>query len=170
MFLRVFLCSRFVLMFLAFVSRADSITSPHLLAACRTNTELPLGLHNTGARTRAPLCDAWAARGARVWLSTLPTPQALYPHPPHPPLPLDSCTGAVRASCWWKIICQSLRWHCGNLFSPNVTFKWEGAGCSHIIVLKQRSPGQLNEAPIMNAMIKFPPGASNNSLLTSPHL
>lgn len=39
------------------------------------------------------------------WLTTMP-----------PLLSLDSCTGAEHASCWWKIIYQSLRCHCGNLF------------------------------------------------------
>lgn len=42
LFSRVFPCSHFVLVFFAFVSRADSITSPHLLAACRTNTHSSL--------------------------------------------------------------------------------------------------------------------------------
>lgn len=76
----------------------------------------PLGcqiLEHTPTRS-----DAWTPHAQtrepmrRVWRGALASP-----------LSLDPCTGAERALCWWKIIYQSLWWHCGNLFSPNVTFK-----------------------------------------------
>lgn len=94
----------------------------------------------------------------RVWLRMLPSP-----------LSLDPCTGAECALCWWKIIYQSLWWHCCTLFCPNVTFK---GGfllthyCSKATELRN-CLGQLNEVPIMIAMIKFPPWCSNKS---SAHL
>lgn len=62
------------------------------------------------------------------WLTTMPSL-----------LSLDSCTGAERASCWWKIIYQSLRCHCANLFFLQISPS-KGAPCSRIIVLRQQSP------------------------------
>lgn len=81
------------------------------------------------------------------WLTTMP-----------PLLSLDSCTGAEHASCWWKIIYQSLRCHCGNLFSPNITFT--GSSLFTQYCSKATEPRnclkRLNEVPIMNVMIKRP--------------
>lgn len=141
---------------------------PSFVRSLKDKHRLPLGStileHTHHTQTRF---DAWAphaqTRGParRVWLRTLPSRLSLHP-----------CTGAERALCWWKIIYQSLWWHCSNLFSPNVTFKG-GSLLTHYCS-KATEPrnclGQLNEVPIMNAMIKFPLGAVTNPQLTSPQL
>lgn len=132
------------------------------------HTQLSLGLHNTGVRTRALLFDTWAARSARVWLSTLP-PR------------LSSSIGLMhRCSACLTLMKNNLSKSTVALRQPFLSkchLQKEGGG-GHLVFAHycakamepRKCPGQLNEAPIVNAMIKFPPGASNNPLLTSPHL
>lgn len=84
-------------------------------------------------------------------------------------LSLDPYTGATQAPSWWKIIYQSLWWHCGNLFPPNVTFKGSSLltqYCSKVTEPRNCSR-QLIEVPIMNAMIKWPP--VQQQIPTSPY-
>lgn len=118
---------------------------PSFVRGLKDKHRLPLGYtipEHTHTHATPTRFDAWAPHAhtwgpaRRVWLRTLPSPLSLHP-----------CTGAERALCWWKIIYQSLRWHCGNLFSPNVTFKG-GSLLTHYCS-KATEPrnclGQLNE-------------------------
>lgn len=120
------------------------------------------------SNAQLPLICLQLLWGHTGWENTPTWPDALAPLPLYP----THAQVRVRVVGWWKIMYQNLMWcHC-NLFYQMSPSKGESKLTHYCSETTEATNGlgELNEVPIMNAMIKFPPGAVTKPHLTSPHL